>query len=68
LNDTTSFHINKNKGFYEINTLSPPLVFQNESTEEVTTTNVGLLLEEDPGLSGKYPYVSMYTAVHTVKC
>ena len=43
----------------------PPLVFQNESTEEVTTTNVGLLLEEDPGLSGKYPYVSMYTAVHS---
>jgi len=40
------------------------LVFQNESIEEVTTTNVGLLLEEDPGLSGKYPYVSMYTAVH----
>ena len=33
--------------------ISSYFVYQEDITEEITTTNVGLLLAEDPGISGK---------------
>lgn len=38
------------------------ICFQGEEfTEEITTTNVALLLDEDPGISGMYIYRERYS-------